>query len=160
MRLYRIGLTWAGPGPEGLREAIEGWAGTPYLEDTQCPGVGVDCVRFVCAILDVLSGQSTDISVMPQDIALHSPEGARASMRQIMSNYRPYLNLGANAFVRGGDIVVVGHRDGGPGHAMIVGPDRNTLWHAIRPKVTMKGFTLPEDTVIYRVFRKEVPGGC
>jgi hypothetical protein len=54
-----------------------------------------------------------------------------------------------------GDWVVTGPAGGGPGHAMVVGPRPNTLWHCNRgPGVCWTGIGLAmNDQAIHRVYR-------
>lgn len=154
MRSKRLRLRWTGPGPEGLREAIEPWDQTPYLPDKQTAGVGVDCVRFVCAVMDSLTGRETDPRTLPQDAGLHRPDLARAAMRAIMTSYRPFTRVEGRR-VQGGDVLVVGPIEGGPSHAMIVGWEPNTIWHSTTPRVQMTGFTLDDTLKVFKVYRHD-----
>ena len=53
-----------------LQDVLRGWEGTPYRAGAQAKGRdgGVDCVRFVCGVLDELYGerrsaiQTSDVS--------------------------------------------------------------------------------------------------
>lgn len=153
MRSLKIPYQWVGPGLPRLGVALERWRGTPYRADQQAPGVGVDCVRFVCGVLDEVFGQVTDARTLPQDVALHQPALARSAMKLIMELYSPFERVEGRSLV-GGDVIVVGPKDGGPGHVMIVGPDPFTIWHATHPRVQTTGFSLPSTQKIFRVYRR------
>lgn len=154
MRSVRIPYTWNGPGYPGLKEALSRWENTPYATDQQSPGQGVDCVRFVCGVLDELFGIETDARTLPQDVALHQPDLARAAMKKIMSLYSPFESV-PNQRLVGGDVLIVGERDAGPGHVMIVGYEPYTIWHATTPRVQKTGFSLSDSQQIFRVYRRE-----
>ena len=115
--------------------------------------MGVDCVRFVCGVLDELFGLDTDARTLPQDVALHQPRLARAAMKRIMSLYSPFVSVTDLRLV-GGDVLVVGERDGGPGHVMIVGFEPWTIWHATKPCVQKTGFALPSSQKVFRIYRR------
>jgi len=161
MKLVPLPYKWVGncPYEDELREALALWDSTPYAPDQQCAQVGVDCVRFVCAIMDQISGRSTNPRTLPQDAAMHDRAGAVACMKQIMTLYKPIKPLGPHyPYVRGGDVLIVGRRTGGPGHAMIVGPDQNTIWHATFPRVQRTGMYLDNDHKVFRVYRYDWEG--
>ena len=155
IKLQPLPYRWVGKRPEihdRLREEFQSWEGTPYIPDQQAKGVGVDCVRFVCAIMDALRGTTQKIETLPADVALHNRAGAFSVMRKIMRLYEPFMALGPhNPFVYPGDVLITGKA--GPGHAMIVGPDPNTIWHATSPRVQRTGFTLPSNERVFRVYR-------
>jgi len=133
---------------------LSSWEWTRYLPGCQRKGQGVDCVRFVAGVLDELYGfarAATDR--LPQDIALHRPEGARAAMRKILRIYSPHERV-TGISVQPGDIFVIGEPQGGPGHAMIVGPRKNTLWHATLLGVHFTGFGQYAGlTTVHEVYR-------
>lgn len=112
-----------------LRFALQGWEGTPYREGDQMQGIGVDCVRFVCGVLDEMYGYRRELPRnLPSDRALHDRDGAIAAMKQLRRLYEPVTEV-TDGKVEPGDIVVSGPRGGGPGHALIAGFDPFTLWH-------------------------------
>lgn len=135
---------------------LASWEWTRYLPGCQAKGAtgGVDCVRFVAGVLDELYGFArVPIDRLPQDIALHRPKGARAAMRKILRIYSPHERVTGIA-VQPADILVVGEPRGGPGHAMIVGPRRNTLWHATPIGVHYTGFgQYAGRAVVHEVYR-------
>ena len=76
-------MTWSwAPSSRGaefvdrLNEELESWRGTPYAQGQRCKGAGVDCVRFACAIMDVVFGEVTIKLTLPQDAAFHTRAGA------------------------------------------------------------------------------------
>jgi len=135
-----------------LAEEILSWEGTPYMHGQQVKKVGVDCVRFVCSVLDNLQTTQTNFATLPQDAAMHSRGGAIRSMLNIKRRFQ--ARTVRDHSMQPGDIVVVGPPNGGPGHALIVGFRPNTLWHAANPAVhqTGIGFIVGEQKV-FRVYR-------
>lgn len=142
-----------------LQEELESWEGTPYAEGQQCKGAGADCVRFACAIMDVIFGQKNDPRTLPHDAAWHSRASSVAALKQIMSLYRNVETVQGNE-LEPGDIVVTGPRNGGPGHAMIVGGRPNELWHCSGKQVHRTSIQLLDtpEFMVFRVFRM-VPNG-
>lgn len=53
-----------------------------------------------------------------------------AAMRMIANNFKPYSRVEKSGIIEPGDVIVVGPNGGGPGHGMIVGPRKNTIWHS------------------------------
>ena len=145
------------PGPVDslLSLLLPQWEGTRYMRGAQGLGQGVDCVRFVCAILDGLRGTKTDINTLPQDAAFHSKEGAISAVRKIMRLYEPVRALEAGEAAQPGDVVIVGCSGGGPGHSMIVGPSPRTLWQSSNGTGVVWGGWSIADTYqrLYRIYR-------
>ncbi len=122
-----------------LQRILESWEGTPYFPGQQMKGAGVDCVRFVCAVLDELYGyKRVEIPDLPGDIAMHARDTAIAAMRYVMKLYEPNVPV-LDGILEPGDILVVAPPNGGPGHAMIVGAQQNELWHSTDRRVQMTG---------------------
>ena len=122
-----------------LAGILDSWEGTPYAPGQQMKGAGVDCVRFVCGVLDECYGSKRiPVPELPGDIALHQRGTAIAAMRFIMELYKPNAAV-TDEVLEPGDIVVVGPAGGGPGHAMIVGARTNELWHSTDRRVQMTG---------------------
>lgn len=117
---------------------LEQWQGTPYRAGQQVRGMGVDCVRFVAAVLDELRGTTTPIETLPNDASMHTREGAIASMLNIKRAFMPCELVGDNS-LEPGDVLVTGPRDGGPGHALIVGDQMNVLWESSNTGVRRVG---------------------
>lgn len=134
-----------------LKRILTDWEGTPYREGQQCRGYGTDCVRFVCAVLDELDGQFREFTTLPSDTSLHSPVSARASLRRIMRIFMPHRPV-KDGTAQPGDVLITGPRHGGPGHAMIVGFQRNTIWECTSPCVQRVGWGL-EGNLHNKLFR-------
>lgn len=117
---------------EQLGRVLAAWEGTPYMAGQQQPGRqggGVDCVRFVCGVLDALTGRRTPIKTIPPDTCFHDPAKALRASLAIRALYQPN-DLVTDGWLEPGDVVVTGPLRGGPGHAMIVGHERNVVWHS------------------------------
>lgn len=143
----------------GLRDRLAvilaSWEGTPYAPGMQQKGMGTDCVRFVCGVLDELVGvwPYRPLETLPHDAAVNNRKGAINAMRTIRKLYD--FERVRDGIVEPGDVIVTGPPRGGPGHAMIVGHQRNTVWHAAAGKVhwTGLGFVMGCMTVfaVYRL---------
>jgi hypothetical protein len=134
-----------------LGAVLRPWLGTPYLAGQQRQRVGVDCVRFVAGVLDELLERRTPIETLPADACMHDPAGALAAMEQFATIFGAE-DATDDAVIYPGDAVVTGPEEGGPGHCMLVGHERNVVWHASPPRVArmaLGGIYL----VGYRVFR-------
>lgn len=128
---------------ERLRACFQTWDRTPYMAGQRAAGIGVDCVRFVCAVLDEMYGVFHEIPREMQDRSLHDPEGAQRVVDTIRAYYDDHIDLPKHdRCVEPGDIVITGNAQGGPGHAILVGVDRNTLWQATSRGIRMCGLGL------------------
>jgi len=149
---HTAGLTWKPLDFEGsdvvtrrIEEVCYSWEHTPYMPGQQMRGSkgGVDCVRFVCAVLDELNGVTHDIPREVQDRSLHDPEGAKKVVKMVRCFYPDHATLPeGERQVEPGDVIITGHAEGGPGHAILVGASENTLWQAFRNAVRMGGIGL------------------
>lgn len=138
-----------------IERVLASWKGTRYMAGACVKGHGVDCVRFVCAALDEILGldRAKEIQAMPPDTALHTRDGAMRVMRRLRRLYEPN-RIVTDYTISPGDIVVTGHPQGGPGHAMIAGVRENTLWQASAGKVHFTGIALAaEQQTVFRVYR-------
>ena len=138
-----------------IQAACERWEDTPYMAGQQVPGMGVDCVRLVCGVMNELYGVKHDIPREIQDRSLHDPAGAQKVTDLICTYYADHVALNrADRCVEPGDVVVTGHGLGGPGHALLVGAEKNTMWQAMRRQVRKGGLGLithyQQIFVIYR----------
>lgn len=136
---------------DALRVELRSWEGTPYGRGQQCKGVAVDCVRFLCGVLDAMYGLDNSIPRLPQDMAMHDHASAIAAMRYISGLYPHEAARGRVLYP--GDAVIVGERKGGPGHALIVGPDPNSLWQAGTSEVHRTGISFSVEWKVHRVYR-------
>lgn len=136
-----------------LERVLLSWEETPYAPGQQRKGSGVDCIRFGCAVLDEMYRRPlTDLPPRAADASMHDRDGAFAVMRQIMRRYPDHITV-EDGFVEPGDVLVVGPRDGGPGHMMIVGHQPGTCWQASADRVHFTGLSLPTGATLFRVFR-------
>jgi hypothetical protein len=152
---------WEGISAAGHRrlgQILDSWKGTPYCAGARVKGKqgGVDCVRFVCAVLDeFLERPQSPLESLPPDSAMHNREGAIGVVKRIVRLYEP-VQVIEDRTVRPGDVGVVGHPMGGPGHAMIAGVVRNTLWQSSAGCVHFTGLGLvPVQQKVFRVYRIE-----
>ena len=146
------GLSWKPLEFEGsdivtsrIDEVCRSWEHTPYMPGQQGRGErgGVDCVRFVCAVLDELYGVHHDVPRDIQDRSLHDPDGAARVVTMIREYYPDHRDLSCeDRCVEPGDIIITGQALGGPGHAILVGAQANTMWQAMRRAVRMGGLSL------------------
>jgi hypothetical protein len=129
------------------------WEETPYCPGQQTKSVGVDCIRFGCAVLDELYRRPlTDLPIRAPDASMHDPDGAFSVMRQIMRRFPDHVAV-EDGSAQPGDVLVVGPRSGGPGHMMIVGHQPGTVWQAAADRVHFTGLYLPSSATLFRVFR-------
>jgi len=138
-----------------LNSCFDAWEGTPYMSGNQCIGSGVDCVRWVTAVLDMMyDREPTDIKTLPSDASFHTKRGAMKAMITIKRLY-PHCKVVKGKPLQPGDLVIVGPPGGGPGHAMLVGTEPNTLWHCTPNSGVVKtGWALAvSQQHIYRVYR-------
>lgn len=138
-----------------LESVLQSWRGTPYSLGQQCKGVAVDCVRFVCAVLDEMYQQPYQtIDRLPDDIAFHSRERAIDAFRMIMRLYPDHTSVKTDE-VEPGDVLICGSKSGGPGHAMIAGTRQSILWHSNSHEVVQTGLAFPQAGMyhLHRVLR-------
>ena len=138
-----------------LAEILSSWEGTRYWPNQCAKGAGVDCVRFVCSVMDELRGLSLpDPETLPQDSAMHNRAGAIATMKTIKQRYAPIAQV-SDGSLEPCDILVTGPPGGGPGHGLIVGPERNQIWHATALRVQRCGLSFADGdySKIFAVYR-------
>ncbi len=156
IRYQPLPVLWrpvSAPWVKRLEKVLVSWEETPYVRGQQTKKVGVDCIRFGCAVLDELYRRPlTSLPIRAPDAAMHDAEGAFSVMRQIIRRY-PDHDTVTDCTVEPGDILVVGPRSGGPGHMMIVGHQRNTVWQASGDRVHFTGLSLPDSVTLFRTFR-------
>lgn len=136
------------------------WDETPYMLGQCVKGAGVDCIRFVCAVLNNLYREErAQIPRLPADTAMHNREGAVASVRLVRRLY-PNHEIVTNTVLHPGDVVLTAQPGCGPGHSILVGARRNQLWHALGSSryggsVQRAGIGILDDAefAVYRIFR-------
>lgn len=139
-------------GSEGARiskritDICESWMGTPYMKGQRCKGTGVDCVQFMCGVLDELHNRplgSTEIDRLSPDTGANDHNGifGERILLQIMK-LNPVEKLGAFCLQPGDILICKLGKGGGGGHAMVVGGNKNILYHACNGErqVTRRGF--------------------
>lgn len=145
---------------EGLYQklslTLNSWKNTPYLEGSCTRQGGVDCVRFVCSVVDEFFGFK-DIRIpkieLPTDACFHDKERCFSAMRILKTYYDPLEEI-SFALIEPGDLIVTGPKKGGPGHLMIVGPEKNTLWHTSKDiGVCKTGLAAPYKHTVFRAWR-------
>lgn len=165
MKHWVLNRRWAQGSPEireRLSEILRVWNKTPYMAGCQAPRMGVDCVRFVAAVLDSMLGIHTNIRALPQDIAFHKPDTAQAALHCLLRAYSPVRALEDGEPLLPADVIIVGPPSGGPGHSILVGPEPCTLWQSdVGTGVAQGGFSLVEPHQrlkrIYRVRKIQEP---
>lgn len=137
-----------------LEACLTSWRGTPHRPGQCVPGVGVDCVRFVISVLETMSGRSLSKDVrIPQDASFHNRELALGAMRIFLESWKDRIDVTGGPY-EPGDVLVVGPAAGGPGHAILVGPEPRTLWHSSSIGVHKTGWALERPmSRVFRVFR-------
>lgn len=139
-----------------LLSELQSWENTPYMSGQQSKGQACDCVRFITGILDFMFRiERTTPPRLHPDCALNSPKKAWEALHLVLALYPDeFIDIRDEDFIEPGDFIVVGPENGGPGHAMIVGPKPNTLWHCVFPGVHWLGMQLiQKHQRIFRIFR-------
>lgn len=159
IQLVMLDLKWT-PAPasvpaDRLAKILATWENTPYgdVSDPK-PGVSVSCLGFACVVLDALYGRAGEpILELPPDIGLGDPERARAAMRWFQRRYSVERVEGKE--IQPGDLLVVTHGEASnPGHLMVVGPRKNTLWHSTETAhVHYTGMALVAPSRLHSIYR-------
>lgn len=133
---------------------LRAWENTPYVPNGQVKGMAVDCVRFLAAVLDELYRKSpTKVPVKAHDMAFNNRRGAMTAMKEFLRLY-PYHRRIRDNWVEPGDVIVSGPMGGGPGHAIIVGPQENTVWQASGLGIHFTGLaSMPATYRVFAVYR-------
>lgn len=119
-----------------VHSVLSSWLGTEYMLGQQARGYGVDCIRYVCAVVDELYRRArVPIERMPSDTDMHDPPGARRVLRQILGYYPAHVEVLDSGVVQPGDVIITAKPGCGPGHSIIVGADPDVFYHAIEPCV-------------------------
>lgn len=133
-------------GYEGrLEEILQSWHGTPWRDGMQTKGAGVDCIRFVFAVLAELEGREPDeIPKFSHQISFHQPEWAFRKVIEMRRAYPEFQRVRRYDEIEPADVLVTKSAGGGPGHMLIAGGRRNTLWQAGTHGVRQGGLALVE----------------
>lgn len=131
------------------------WIHTPYKAGQQVEGVAVDCIRLLAAFGCFLEDrEQIEVTRLPQDVAFHRPDTARAAIRKLMENFPKWQRLSAPVIIEPGDLLVVGP-PGVPSHGMLAIHRRSSLIHAVPGEgVVQAGMYMdPQSCSIHSVFR-------
>lgn len=107
---------------ERLLTILREWEGTKHWKGQQIKGLYTDCLGFVCGVLDDLMGRP--VAPPPAGAVDAGPE----SIRLLLDSY-PLVEQAVCDSVVPGDVILIGPRGEAGRHAMIVGPERMSLWH-------------------------------
>ncbi len=132
---------------------LQTWKGTRYLPGQCMKRKGVDCVHFLIAVYDELSGTKHRFEKLPQDVSFHNKAKAEAGFKQLLRLF-PSDKIEGD-IVQPGDLIVCGPigKNGGPGHGMIVGADR--LWHVGKSCVCNAGLAvMQQGTAAFKQIRR------
>jgi hypothetical protein len=154
MRLFPLEWTPASRPLARLDGELLGWQGTPYGSGQGVKQGAADCIGSVFGIIDSLDGVTRERDSLPADVALHARDTAIGAMKKLMRVYGP--SKITDGRVQPGDLLVVGQANGGPGHVLIVGTQRNTLWDS-QPLVGFqrRGWALDASQVFHAAFRPD-----
>lgn len=144
---------------EVLRSELAAWEGAQWMPGQQCRGVAADCVHFVAAIVDRMFDRPTYTTLprVAQDASLHDGRLTMTTVREMLRRVGPAMRI-RGAAVQPGDVLVAGPEEGGPGHALIVGPDPCTIWHCARGRgVVRTGVVIPGFRLM-RIYRPDIGG--
>jgi hypothetical protein len=155
--LWNPGLVWVEGSPlhaYALKLALDRWYGTPYNASCIEQKIGVYCTAFVVRVLDeVLGREETRMpEEIPHDASFHCPETARAGLRWFLRAFPQHERV-EDGRVRPGDVLVTGPLCGGPGHALIVGPQPGTMWQATACGVHFTGLSIPRTCELHAIYR-------
>lgn len=137
-----------------LERILGEWKDTPYHPSFIHKKQGVYCTAFVCRVLEELYRREwRDMLNIPDDISFHNREGAIAGLKWFMRQFPACEKITDNK-IEPGDVIITGPEGGGPGHAIIVGPRRNTMWQASGTcGVHFTGLALPNIYELYAAYR-------
>ena len=132
----------------------ESWEGTRYMRGQCRRGAGVDCFRFVGAVLAELEGkEQPELPRVASDIGYHDEAGSRRAAAALLRLFAPVVDVDPADGIEAGDLVLGRSVGGGPAHAFIVG-GRPGLWHAHHPRVMRSGLSISEFRLeVDRVYR-------
>ena len=115
---------------ERLHQIFLAWEGTPFQDNMQIRGRGVDCVRFMAAVLnEAYREQRCTINQLPRDVGWHDRSRAIQAMRAIHRIY-PESAIIRDGSLEPGDVLVTRPPGGGPAHVVMVGGRPGHFWEA------------------------------
>jgi hypothetical protein len=103
----------------------------------------------------------TPMKNIPHDVSMHNPAMARGGLRWFLRHFPTAQRIWSvtlsdamdHVLVQPGDIFICGPIGGGPGHAIMVGPRRNTMWQASGLHVHYTGLHVPRGHMLYAIYR-------
>jgi hypothetical protein len=109
------------------------WEGTPYATQMRECGRGVDCVNFVSAYADWLTGTLSDVVALPKLLGYNDRKKTLSAIKTLERSWENSLvdfkGKKLVSVLRPGDAIAT--RCGShPVHLVLVGPMRGTIWHA------------------------------
>lgn len=112
---------------------LRGWEGTPYANKMRESGRGVDCVNFVAAYCDWLTGTSSGVLALPKLLGYNNPKETISVIRFLEGEWaNTRINFKGKqlpSIVMPGDVIAT-QNGNHPVHLVLVGPTRGTIWHA------------------------------
>lgn len=120
-----------------LETSLRSWEGTKYRDGLCKKGIGVDCVRFVDAVLQEIHGISLPpLPVFPRQASLHSHTAVTriGLLMQQRFNTRKVRYPSSLDQVSPGTILAAKPRRTArrwAGHVLIVGPYKKSIWHCV-----------------------------
>lgn len=154
--IQHIQVPWEDDPTRGalLQPVLNAWKGTEYQSGASACQQAADCIGSVFGVLAMAFAIDIPNNLLPPDVALHSPDTARAAMRQLLRAF-PHTKVET---ARPGDVLVFEFPSGGPGHVGIVGPQRNTFWESNTYRFDKSGWASAH--ALRAVYRPEVTFGC
>jgi hypothetical protein len=132
-----------------MHDCFLSWEDTPFLDGWQSRGHGVDCVRFMAAILNFMyRDQRATIDQLPRDLGFHDRGAAVSAMRKMHRIY-PESVVVRDRTMEPGDVLVTGPASRAPAHVVMVGARPCHFWQAGPAKVTRCG----QPSRIARIYR-------
>ena len=145
LAMRTMDFRWAAPPKyaDRLRQCLESWKNCPYMLGQQVKGVGVDCVRFVTGVCDEMYRQPyKKFPLIAGESCINATEASDKVFRQLLEMYPCdviTVNKDTPTEVIPGDLICCGPKGGTYGHAMVVGVEPKTFYHATTFKVTKSG---------------------
>lgn len=124
---FRVNLMHDIHGQGEFEDILRSWYRTPYKLWSQAKGPfgGVDCVRFICGVLDEVRGKKFIVPRVAGDAAMNDPEKAMTVRKLLMReyNFRLARDRQRDGYfeLRPRDVIMAGSEHGTAGHALIVG---------------------------------------
>lgn len=138
-----------------LARILGEWERTPYNIRCAEKGVGSSCAGFICRLLaELYRIEPVDIRAIPEDMSFHNRAGAVAGLKWFLRTFPAAEKLESER-VQPGDVIITEPLDGGPGHALMVGPREGTMWQNLDCQVGVHytGLSVPSTYRLHSVYR-------